>query len=384
MSNQRPRVVLVGAGGYGRLYLEAMASRDMGADLIAICDIDPHLSERMPIIRQRQIPVFPSLEAFFERNTADLAVLVSPVHFHTSMVLTCLSHGVNVLCEKPLCLTMEEANTMQAASQKAGRFLAIGYQINYRRDVLALKQDILSGRFGRPKRMAVYHGFRRGANYYARNDWAGHITCHGHEIFDSPFTNACAHHFQMLTFLLGPSMRSACGIKNVEAELFRANPNIENYDIAALRFHTVDGTPILYYTAHPIRSEYWGPVGVLEFEKATIHYAYEKPEFHGRMSDGTAFDYSAVDPGEDMQKLADAIRAVQTGQVPPCGVEADLSHIDAVRMVQQNPIIPVREELIEQVQTDTDHFYFVRDLEQTLAHCAENWSLPSELSIHLG
>lgn len=279
MSKTRPRVVLVGAGGYGRLYVEALTSQDMGAELTAICDIDPNLAERVPQIRQRQIPVYPTLDAFFAKDSADLAVLVSPVHFHTDMVLSCLEHGVNVLCEKPLCLTVKEAAAMQEASKKTGKFLCIGYQLNYRRDVQALKRDILLGRFGKAKHIAVYHGFRRGAAYYARNNWAGRITCQGREVFDSPFTNACAHHFQMLTFLLGPTMRTACDIESVQAELYRANPTIENYDIAALRFQTAQGLPLLYYTAHPIRTEFWGPVGVLEFENATITYTREKPVF---------------------------------------------------------------------------------------------------------
>ena len=138
MSKTRPRVVLVGAGGYGRLYVEALTSQDMGAELTAICDIDPNLAEHVPQIRQRQIPVYPTLDAFFAKDSADLAVLVSPVHFHTDMVLSCLEHGVNVLCEKPLCLTVKEAAAMQEASKKTGKFLCIGYQLNYRRDVQAL------------------------------------------------------------------------------------------------------------------------------------------------------------------------------------------------------------------------------------------------------
>lgn len=383
MSKSRPRIVLVGAGGYGRLYVEALTENDMGADLTAVCDIDPNLSQRVPQIRQQKIPVYHSLDDFFAKDSADLAVLVSPVHFHTDMVLACLAHGINVLCEKPLCLTVEEAAAMQAASKKAGKFICIGYQINYRRDVQALKHDILSERFGKAKRIAVYHGFRRGADYYARNDWAGRISSRGREVFDSPFTNACAHHFQMLTFLLGPTMCTACDIDSVQAELYRANPTIENYDIAALRFQTSQGFPILYYTAHPIRTEFWGPVGVMEFENATITYTNEKPVFRGVMADGSAFDYSDVNPGGDMQKLTDAIQAVNGGEPPICGVKAALPHIRVVRLVQQNPIIPVRPELVQSVHTDTD-FYFVKDLEQMLARCAESWALPSELGINLG
>lgn len=384
MLNERPRVVLVGAGGYGRFYLETLLRQDTGADLAAVCDIDPHLPDRVPLMRARGVPLYNSLDEFFARDRADLAVLVSPVHFHTAMALTCLAHGANVLCEKPLCLTQEEAAAMQAAAEKAGRFLAVGYQLNYNRQVLALKADILAGRFGAPRRATVYHGFRRGANYYARNDWAGHITCHGREVFDSPFTNACAHHFQMLTFLLGDAMGTARGVESVQAELYRANPNIENYDIAALRFTAAGGVPVLYYTAHPIRTACWGPVGVLEFERATVTYTGEKPTFRGVLADGTAFDYDAVDPGPDMQKLFDALDAVRTGGAPVCGAAADVPHIRAVRMVQTNPITPVRPELIEPTELDGDRFWFVKDLEETLAACARAHALPGEMGVRLG
>lgn len=384
MLKNRPRVVLVGALGYGRLYLEHMLGQDTGADLVGVCDIDPQIGERIPVLRERHIPVYPSLEAFYEKDGAELAILVSPVHFHTEMALTCLAHGSNVLCEKPLCLTVEEAERMREAAKAAGRFLSVGYQLNYRRDVLALKEDILSGRFGKALSATVYHGFRRGPKYYARNNWAGHITCGGREVFDSPFTNACAHHFQMLTFLLGESMGSARAITGVEAELYRANPSLENYDIAALRFRTDDGVPILYYTAHPIRTAYWGPIGRLKFEKATITYAFEKPVFHGVMADGTAFDYAHVQPGGDMEKLRCAIEAVKTGKPPVCGVEADLAHIRAVRMVQENPITPVRSELVERLTLDGEAFLCVRDLEKTLENCAAQGLLPREAGIELG
>lgn len=384
MKHEPARVVLVGVGGYGRLYLEALTENDLGARLAGVCDIDPAVADRFPVLKERGIPVYPDLDSFFARDSADLAILVSPVHFHTRMVLNCLAHGANVLCEKPLCLTEAEAAAMDQAARQAGRFLSVGYQLDYRRDVLAFKRDILAGRFGKPVRFAVYHGFRRGMRYYRRNNWAGHITAEGREVFDSPFTNACAHHFQLLTFLLGDSMPAACGLRDLQAELYRANPEIENYDIAALRFHTEGGVPILYYTAHPIRTEFWGPRGVLEFENATVTYDKEEPVFHGRMADGTPFDYDQVEPGIYMQKLLDALEALRTGRPPVCGVQADLPHIQAVRMVQQNPITPVRAELIEPTELNGDTFYFVRGLEQTLADCAARWALPREVGVDLG
>ena len=55
-----------------------------------------------------------------------------------------------------------------------------------------------------------------------------------------------------------------------------------------------------------------------------------------------------------------------------------------MRLVQQNPITPIRPELVEQVEQDGDCFYFVKNLEETLADCASHWALPGELGIKLG
>lgn len=378
------RIVLVGVGGYGHIYLDALTGRNLGAALVGVCDVNPAVAEKFPVLAERKIPVYPSLEAFFAADTADLAIIVSPVHFHTEMVLTCLRRGVHVLCEKPLCLTLGEAHRMEEATRETGKFLSLGYQLNYRKDVLALKRDILAGRYGAPKRLAVYHGFRRGANYYARNNWAGRMAVNGREVFDSPFTNACAHNFQMLTFLLGDAMDTSCDVTGLEAELYRANPQVENYDIAALRFQTDRNAPILYYTAHPIRTACWGPVGVLEFEKGIVRYVNERPAIRGELADGTVIDYTQLDPGDGMQKLLDAIDGVRTGKAPVCGVKADIGHIRAVRMAQEQPIVPVRPELCQPMALDGDRYLCVENLEETFAACAQQWKLPREMGVILG
>ena len=67
-----------------------------------------------------------------------------------------------------------------------------------------------------------------------------------------------------------------------------------------------------------------------------------------------------------------------------CGAAADVPHIRAVRMVQTNPITPVRPELIEPTELDGDRFWFVKDLEETLAACARAHALPGEMGVRLG
>lgn len=380
----RPKVLLVAVGGYGRVYLDYLTQHDTGADIAGICDVMPDIQEKLPVIQEQQIPVYQSLEAFYQEHEADLAVIASPMHFHTEMTLTCLSHGTNVLCEKPLCLTLTEAEQMQQAADNAGKFLAVGYQLDYQRDVLAVKQDIISGRYGTPIRARAVHGFRRGEKYYARNNWAGHKTVNGREVLDSPFSNASAHNFQLLTFLMGQEMASACDVVDLKAELYRANPHVENFDTAALRFRMENGAEILYYTTHALPSPEFGPYGVMEFTGGRIIYGGQLKGFRGELADGTVIDYSQVNPGEPLQKLLDALECVKHGGTPVCGVAAERPHIHAVRLAAEMPICSIAPEKITVDHQADDTFRYIDDIENIFMRCAQAWKLPGELGIQLG
>ena len=374
----RPRVLLISVGMYGQKYLAALTEEDTGGDLAAVVDVAPDLEKKFPVIAEKHIPVYKDLAAFFEKNRADLAVIASPIHLHAAMVRLCLKNGANVLCEKPLCLTEEETLSLSEAARQAGRFLAVGWQLNYDRAVLCLKKDILSGCFGRPLRVRCVHAMRRGRNYYARSGWAGRITADGREVLDSPFMNACAHNFQLITFLLGPTMETAAPLKEVRGELYRGNPHVENYDIAALRFLTEGGVPVYYYTAHPLKTRNLGPDGLAEFEGGTLTWGRGKP-FRFTAVSGEVTDYGTDGGTPLMQKLYDAIQCVKDGTAPLCGAEAGLSHLRAVRMAQALPVKNIDPGRVTWLEEGDDLFPCVQGLEETFLEASAQWALPGEI-----
>ncbi len=380
----RPRIVLVGAGWYGQKYLDEMTSRDVGGDLAAVVDIAEDLEERYPVIRKKRIPTYRAISDYVlnPEKDADLAVISSPIHLHAQMILECLGQGMNVLCEKPLCLTEEETLSLSRAARGAGRFLAVGWQLNYDRAVQALKRDILAGRFGAPKRARCLHAMRRGNGYYARSSWAGRISVNGWAVYDSPFMNACAHHFQLMTWLLGPSMTLPIGVTAAEGELYRGNPGVENYDIAFLRFTAEGGVPICYYTAHPLRTKNLGQDALVEFERATVTWGKGKP-FRAVTDTGEEIVYGMDGGTPLMQKLYDAVQCVKTGEAPICGPEAGLSHLNAVLMAQRFPVRDIPASRIEWLEEGGDRFPCVTGLEDALSACAESWALPKEKGISL-
>lgn len=377
------RVLVVGAGGFGSGYVRALTEKDYGAEIAGVVDVMPNVDEICPEIRKFNIPVYKSISEFYKENTADLAILASPIHLHTPMSIECMKNGSHVLCEKPLCLKLEEIEALDACCEETGRFLAVGYQMNYRKDVLALKNDILSGKFGRPLRARCLHAYRRGSVYYARNNWAGRISVNGHEVFDSPFTNACAHNFQLMTFLLGSDSESACDITSVQAEMYRGNETVENYDIACMRFKTDAGADIYYYTAHPLSSEVLGPFARMEFERAVIGYGYDH-RIRAHLQSGEVIDYGEPDMDGYRFKIEDAIACIKTGKRPVCTTRSEVGHVRAVRMVQDLPVENIKKDHIDIVEDEyRGTCYYVRNLEKNLKKALENWALPGEIGIEL-
>ncbi len=285
----RVSVVLSGIGGYGGQYLDALldpASQDR-VELVGAVDPFPERCARLAELRARGVPVFPSLQAFYAQASAELAIISAPIHEHCPQTCLALEHGSHVLCEKPLAATVQDADRMIEARDRAGRQAAIGYQWSFCPAILDLKRDILAGRFGQARRLTTVVLWPRTQDYYRRNAWAGRQkSVDGAWVLDSPVNNAAAHYLHNMLFVLGEAVDRSAGLDRAQAELYRANP-IENYDTAALRCFTDGGAEVLFYTSHAV-SENVGPQFVFEFERGVVRLDGLDGVINATLEDGAA------------------------------------------------------------------------------------------------
>ena len=103
-------VVLAGIGGYGRMYLSHLLDgpEARACKIVGVADPLPKRCDRLADVVARNIPVYESLEAFYETQHADLAIIATPVHLHSKHILLALASGSHVLCEKPLASSMND------------------------------------------------------------------------------------------------------------------------------------------------------------------------------------------------------------------------------------------------------------------------------------
>ncbi len=371
------KVLLCGMGGYGENYVKEYLSRDvLGSVLVAIADPFAEKSPLYADVMAKGIPVYPSPEAFFASDKVDLTIISSPIHTHYPYIMTALENGSNVLTEKPVCFRTEQIEEMEKKSRDTGLFVAVGYQLCFSRDVLALKKDILSGVYGKAVKFRTIRLMRRNDIYYSRSAWAGSEMCHGEPVFDSPFTNACAHQYQNMVFLLGKTMEESAESVSVEGNLVRVRPTITNCDTASLKFTTADGTELYYYASHAVDDIKLGPLSTYVFEKGYVEETDKG--FVGHLDDGKTIDYTVLDKGERMEKLWECVRCIEEKRTPVCTLKTAKEHTSAVLMAQERGVEDLSSSAVAKTDDKGSTYYTLPGLGKALKEAYDNWSVDSE------
>ncbi|NJL26819.1 MAG: Gfo/Idh/MocA family oxidoreductase, partial [Thermoanaerobaculia bacterium] len=116
---------IVGAGMVARYHTAAIAATP-GARLAAICRADS--ARAAETSAELGVPCEPSLEALLDRPDVDAVCLCTPSGLHAEQTLAAARAGKHVLVEKPMALTLADADAMIAACRSAGVLLGVTFQ----------------------------------------------------------------------------------------------------------------------------------------------------------------------------------------------------------------------------------------------------------------
>ncbi len=369
------KVLIVGAGGYGQVYVQELLRRPRaGVTVEGVVDTRIDACPMKDEIAAANIPVYTSMEAFYAEHSADLVVISTPTFLHCEQSVCALSHGSQVLCEKPAASLIEDAQRMLDAERTYDGFIGIGFQWAFHDGVRALKQDILDGKLGKPLSLKTFVSWPRTKTYYARGGgWGGRIRKDGYLILDSILSNACAHYMQNMLFVLGDAMDESATLTQVEAECARVH-TIENFDTCVLRCRTAQGVEVYFAATHAGQINR-DPEFVYTFEDAVVEYKSDRdPEIVVTFADGTRKKYG--DPTQDAErKLWDAVECVRDGTRPVCTVKTALPHTMLVNALYEHASIA--DVPRDMVRDEGDRVYAV-ELYEMLVDAYEHRAMLSE------
>lgn len=167
------RTVLAGTGSIGEAHTRAVEATGGRVELVAAVDLD---AERVKAFCARwNIPAaFTDFQTMLDEVRPDLVLVATPPALHAGMSIAAMEAGAWVLCEKPLCGSLQEADQIAEAEQRTGRFTSCIFQMRFASSNRHLRRLADAGLLGRPLVGICNTLWYRDAAYYSvpwRSTW---------------------------------------------------------------------------------------------------------------------------------------------------------------------------------------------------------------------
>jgi UDP-N-acetyl-2-amino-2-deoxyglucuronate dehydrogenase len=187
-------IAVVGVGHIGSQH--AKHASTLG-NLVAVCDVKQDRA-RM-IAEQYHCKAYFSLDELLASEKAlDLVAICTPNWLHAEHSIKALKAGCNVLCEKPMAISVPDCERMIHTAEETNRRLFIVKQNRFNPPVKALKKVIDEGKLGKILDVQVNCFWNRNREYYTSSDWRGKLKQDGGTLFTQ-----YSHFIDLLYWLVG-------------------------------------------------------------------------------------------------------------------------------------------------------------------------------------
>jgi myo-inositol 2-dehydrogenase/D-chiro-inositol 1-dehydrogenase len=143
------RFGVIGVGAIGRIHADNLAHRVSGASLVAVADLSRDLAEDCAAANGAE-DAFTSDADLLALGKVDAVVIATPPETHAAIIEKAAAADKQIVCEKPLERTLEDADRAIAAVERAGVRLFVAFNRRYDPHYLRLREAVNEGRIGRP------------------------------------------------------------------------------------------------------------------------------------------------------------------------------------------------------------------------------------------
>lgn len=263
---------LIGVGSMGRGHLDnyvRMLNEKSDIKLVALCDINPEKFKNSKGTLNiegvgdsnydfSQFNLYTDMDEMLEKEELDLVSIALPTFLHCEATVKCLNKGINVFCEKPMALNLEQCQLMIDTAKKNNKKLMIGQVLRFWGEYEYLRNIVKSGEFGEP--VSGYF-FRGGSTPDASwNQWIIKKECGGGAVYDQH-----VHDVDIIQHIFGmPKAVSSIGKNVIPGSNFDAVSTNYIYDngmvINSQNDWTLAGTPFM----HTFRMNFTGGTIIMD------------------------------------------------------------------------------------------------------------------------
>jgi predicted dehydrogenase len=235
------KYALVGCGRIATNHMTAATNNCF--DIVTVCD---HLADKTQSLLEGHglgqagsIRRYENHKEMLEKEEIDLVSIATESGSHAAVAHDCIEAGIHVIIEKPIALSILDADSIIEHAKKNRVKVAACHQNRFNAAIQELKKAIDSGRFGKLSHGSIHVRWNRGESYYRQAPWRGTWAQDGGTLM-----NQCIHGIDLLRWLFGGEITEVFGVTRQQF-----HPYIEAEDIgmAVLQFGngaiaTVEGT----------------------------------------------------------------------------------------------------------------------------------------------
>jgi predicted dehydrogenase len=239
------RYALIGCGRIAVNHIDAVL-KNKNIVLVALCDID--LDQINKISKKTGLSLegvvsYSSHGDLLKKEKLDLVGIATESGAHAEIAIDCLKKGINVIVEKPMALSIKDANKMIEIAKKNKVKLAVCHQNRFNKVILKLKKIIDDKKMGKINYGVANIRWNRNEAYYKQASWRGKWATDG-----GCLMNQCIHNIDLLLWMIGSQVTEVYGCLRNNNHGYNEG---EDLGIAILKFKNgslgvIEGTVAVY------------------------------------------------------------------------------------------------------------------------------------------
>lgn len=210
------KLALIGCGRISDSHLKAILDNYCDIELVAVCDIIESKAGFKAInylskAREKYVlitwpKVYSDYKEMLKKEDIDICSICTESGYHVGIALYCLDHGKHVIVEKPMAMSISEANKMIKTAHNNKLKLAVCHQNRFNKPIQKLRQAVNEGRFGRIFAGTARILWNRSKEYYDKAGWRGTWKLDG-----GCLLNQCTHNIDLLQWMMDSGIDSVYG-----------------------------------------------------------------------------------------------------------------------------------------------------------------------------
>ncbi len=237
------KYAIIGCGRISPNHIKAAMNN--GLDIVAICDIDSvnMIDKKAKFDLPDSVKLYTDYKELIQNERPELVAIATESGKHARIAIDCINEGCNVIIEKPIALSLEDADRIIEAADKMGVKVCANHQNRFNKSIRKIREAIEKKRFGKMFYGTAHIRWCRDHEYYDRASWRGTWEQDGGALM-----NQCIHNIDLLRWMMGDEVSEVVGMTD---RLHHDYIEAEDLGIALVKFANgsygiIEGTTDIY------------------------------------------------------------------------------------------------------------------------------------------